>query len=73
MNNLVQILKYLISFPEQPSGSFIVLAKKRAFFVFAFFKKFFYRNIFLDSGFTVLYPCRPAGGRQRVYRPAGGR
>ena len=28
MNNLVQILKYLISFPEQPSGSFIVLAKK---------------------------------------------
>ena len=43
-----------------------------AFFVFAFFKKKIYRNIFLDSGFIVLYPCRPAGGRQGAYRPAGG-
>ena len=34
-----------------------------AFFIFVFFKKKIYRNIFLDLGFTVLYPYRPAGGR----------
>ena len=44
-----------------------------AFFVFVFFKKN-YRNIFLHSGFTVLYPCRPAGGgRGPTARQVGGR
>jgi len=42
------------------------------FFIFIFFKKQFYRNIFLVLNFTVLYPYRPAGGRQGAYRPAGG-
>ena len=42
-------------------------------FLFLYFlKTFFYRNIFLVSYFTVLYPYRPAGGRQGSYRPAGG-
>ena len=42
-------------------------------FYFCIFQKNFYRNIFLDLGFTVLYPYRPAGGQQGAYRPAGGR
>ena len=33
---------------------------------------FFYRNIFSISYFTILYPYRPAEGRQGAYRPAGG-
>ena len=32
------------------------------FSIFIFFKNVFYRNIFLVSQFTVLYPYRPAGG-----------
>jgi len=43
------------------------------FFIFVFFKKKIYKNIFLVLGFTVLYSYRPAGGRQGAYRPAGGR
>ena len=36
-----------------------------ASFSFLYFSKtFFYRNIFSISQFTVLYPYRPAGGRQ---------
>ena len=42
-------------------------------FYFCIFQKNFYRNIFLVLGFTVLYPYRPAGGRQGAYRPADGR
>ena len=34
------------------------------FFIFIFFKNIFYRNIFSISQFIVLYPYRPAGGRQ---------
>jgi len=45
----------------------------RPFFIFAFFKEKIYRNIFLALGFTVLYPYRPAGGRQGAYRQAGRR
>ena len=45
----------------------------RAPFLFLHFSKKNYRNIFLDLGFTDLYPYRPAGGRQGAYRPAGGR
>ena len=37
---------------------------RRGFFIFIFFKNVFYRNIFSVSHFTVLYPYRPAGGRQ---------
>ena len=43
------------------------------FFIFIFFKNIFYRNIFSISQFTVLYPYRPAGGRQGACRPAAGR
>ena len=43
------------------------------FFIFIFFENIFYRNIFSISQFTVLYPCRPSGGRQGACRPAGGR
>ena len=43
------------------------------FFIFIFFKNIFYRNIFSILQFTVLYPYRPAGGRQGACRPAGGR
>ena len=47
------------------------------FFIFAFFKKKIYRNIFLVLGFTVLYPYRPAGrrggGRGPTARQGGGR
>ena len=39
-----------------------VMARICVFFIFAFFKKKIYRNIFLGLGFTVLYPYRPAGG-----------
>ena len=35
---------------------------KGVFFIFVFFKKKNYRNIFLVLGFTVLYTYRPAGG-----------
>ena len=35
----------------------------RVFFIFVFFLKKIYKNIFLVLGFTVLYPCRPVGGR----------
>ena len=44
------------------------------FFIFVFFKKKNYKNIFLVSGFTVLYPYRPAGGgRGPTARQGGGR
>ena len=36
----------------------------RVFFIFIFFENIFYKNIFSISQFTVLYPYRPAGGRQ---------
>ena len=40
------------------------LAPRGAPFLFLHFsKKKIYKNIFLDLGFTVLYPYRPAGGR----------
>ena len=35
------------------------------FFIFTFFKKKIYRNIFLVLDFTVLYPYRPATGACR--------
>ena len=41
-------------------------------FYFYIFQKYFYRNIFSISQFTVLYPYRPAGGRQGACRLAGG-
>ena len=44
-----------------------------AFFIFIFFENIFYRNIFSISYFTVMYPYRPAGGRQGACRPAAGR
>jgi len=37
-------------------------------FYFYIFQKKFYRNIFLILYFTVLYPYRPAGGRQGLLR-----
>ena len=49
------------------------LYPSRAFFIFIFFENIFYRNIFSISHFTVLYPYRPAGGRQGACRPAEGR
>ena len=39
-------------------------AKICVFFNFIFFENIFYRNIFSISHFTVMYPYRPAGGRQ---------
>ena len=45
---------------------------QRAFFIFIFFENIFYRNIFSISHFTVLYPYRPAGGRQGACRPVAG-
>ena len=51
-----------------------IFLNQRVFFIFAFFKKKIYRNIFLVSGFTVLYPYRPAGGgRGPTARQGGGR
>src|SRR6185503_18295321 len=47
--------------------------KEGAFFIFIFFENIFYRNIFSISQFTVLYPYRPAGGRQGACRPSAGR
>ena len=44
--------------PARPGGL------RGAFFIFIFFENIFYRNIFSISQFTVLYPYRPAGGRQ---------
>ena len=44
----------------------------RVFSIFIFFKNIFYKNIFLVSQFTVLYPYRPAEGRQGAYRPSAG-
>ena len=40
----------------------------RVFFIFAFFKKKNYRNIFLVLDFTVLYPYRQGGGRGATTR-----
>ena len=43
-------------------------------FLFLYFLKKIYRNIFLVLGFTVLYPYRPAGGgRGPTARLRGGR
>ena len=47
--------------------------KTSVFFIFIFFENIFYRNIFSISQFTVLYPCRPAGGWQGACRPAAER
>jgi len=44
----------------------------RVFSIFIFFKNIFYKNIFLVSQFAVLYPYRPAEGRQGAYRPSAG-
>ena len=49
------------------------LSVRSVFFIFVFFENIFYRNIFSISQFTVLYPYRPAGGRQGACRPAAGR
>ena len=38
--------------------------QERRLFYFYIFQKKNYRNIFCFSKFTVLYPYRPAGGRQ---------
>ena len=38
-----------------------------AFLFLYFLKTFFYKNIFLVSHFTVLYPYRPAGGGRDLY------
>ena len=57
----------LVAKPPLPSPN------SRAFFIFIFFENIFYRNIFSISHFTVLYPYRPAGGRQGACRPAAGR
>src|SRR6185437_15645592 len=46
--------------------------RRGAFFIFIFFENIFYRNIFSISQFTVLYPYRPAGGRQGACRLAAG-
>ena len=47
--------------------------KPLAFFLFLYFlKTFFYRNIFLVSQFTVLYPYRPSAGRPAPCRPPAG-
>jgi len=51
----------------------VPVVMESAFFIFIFFENIFYRNIFSISQFTVLYPYRPAGGRQGACRPAGGR
>ena len=42
------------------------------FFYFYIFKNVFYRNIFLVSQFTVLYPYRPSAGRPAPCRPPPG-
>ena len=38
-----------------------------ASFLFYIFQKKNYRNVFLVSDFTVLYPYRPAGGSRDLY------
>ena len=39
----------------------------RAFFIFIFFNFVFYKNIFLFSKFTEIYPGRPTAGRQGLF------
>ena len=46
------------------SSSAQVSPSTKRFFYFYILKNIFYRNIFLVSQFTVLYPYRPVGGRQ---------
>jgi hypothetical protein len=41
------------------------------FFIFIFLKIVFYRNIFLVSQFTGLYPYRPSAGRAAPCRAVG--
>ena len=55
-----------------PTAAHSVIPNLGVFFIFIFFKNIFYRNIFLISQFTVLYPYRPAGGRQGPRRRATG-
>ena len=43
------------------------------FFIFIFFNFVFYKNIFLFSKFTGIYPGRPAAGWPGPGRPAAGR
>ena len=43
------------------------------FLFFLFFNFVFYKNIFLFSKFTGIYPGRPAAGRPGPGRPAAGR
>ena len=45
------------------AGIGILELERGVFSIFLFFKNIFYRNIFLVSQFTVLYPYRPADGR----------
>ena len=54
--------------PDQKS----LVSPSRLFYFYIFQKKI-YRNIFWFSKFTVLYPYRPAGGRQGACRPVAGR
>jgi hypothetical protein len=61
--------------PQASLASLIVdtLAATCVFFYFCILQKKIYRNIFLISGFTVLYPYRPAGGgRGPTVRQGGG-
>ena len=55
------------SWRDPRGGELLDQAGRRAggrLFYFCIFQKKIYRNIFLDLGFTVLYPYRPAGVRQ---------
>ena len=46
--------------------------RRRRLFYFYIFQKKIYKNIFLVLDFTVLYPYRPAGGRQGGLPPGRG-
>ena len=46
---------------------------RRGFFIFLFFNFVFYKNIFLFSKFTEIYPGRSAAGRPGPGHPAAGR
>jgi hypothetical protein len=42
-------------------------------FLFLYFSKKNYKNIFFDLGLQFYTPTARQGGRQGAYRPAGGR
>ena len=56
----VLLWENLVALSARPLGA---QSSCPAFFLFLYFSKKNYRNIFLVLGFTVLYPYRPAGGR----------